>query len=105
MNGSDAVANPGSLQGVRIRLSGALSEAEQTDQSERRAILEFVGGFAANVFHLGGHIMHGAHPSFTPTLLYQAKNHQERGGKKDCLIFVLSRGWSQNRKQVPIDDW
>jgi len=60
MDGSDAVvANPRSLRGVRIWLSGALPEAEQSNESERRAILGFVGEFAASVFHLGGHIMHG----------------------------------------------
>ena len=105
MVGTGMVGNPRSLQGVRVWLSGALPDVEHSSDNERLAIFDFVGGFAASVFQLGGHIMHGAHPTITPILLKQAQIHQARGGKKDCLILVVSRRWSKDRKEVPVDDW
>lgn len=99
------VLRTGSLQGVRVWLSGAVPEPAESTESERNTVLGFVGGFAASVFSLGGHIIHGANPTLTPRLLQEAKSHQERGGKKDCLILVVSRRWSKNRNGVPVDEW
>lgn len=97
--------NAASLTGVRVWLSGSLPEAEASTDRERANILEFVSRFSAKVFQLGGHIIHGSHPSFTPTLLAQASAYQLSGGKKDSLILAVSRFWSKEPQNVPINDW
>jgi len=102
---STSLINPASLAGVRVWLSGSLPEDGTSTEQERAAILEFVSRFSAKVFQLGGHIIHGSHPSFTPTLLKQAISYQRNGGKKDSLILAVSRFWSKNLQHVPIDDW
>lgn len=97
--------NPASLTGVRIWLSGSLPEAKTSTDKERANILDFVSRFSAKVFQLGGHIIHGSHPSLTPTLLEQASAYQKNGGKKDALILAVSRFWSKEPKAVPINNW
>lgn len=97
--------NPASLTGVRIWLSGSLPEPEGSTEQERSAILDFVSRFSAKVFQLGGHIIHGSHPSLTPTLLARAAEHQRNGGKRDALILAVSRHWSKQPGTVPLDDW
>jgi uncharacterized protein len=97
--------NPASLAGVRVWLSGSLPEVKTSTEKERADILEFVSRFSAKVFQLGGHIIHGSHPSFTPTLLEQASAYQKSGGKKDSLILAVSRFWSKQPQSVPLDDW
>lgn len=73
------------LTGLRIWLSGAVPEveAEGPDIEEPvenwkgspldYGILGFVQEFSSLVFKLGGEIIHGCHPSFTPILLQQAR--------------------------------
>jgi hypothetical protein len=90
----------GPLHGTRVWLSGAVPEPDVSTVEERAAILEFVRRFSASVFQQGGHIIHGSHPSLTPTLLEQAERHQERGGNRDCLILAISRLWSKNSPDV-----
>lgn len=94
-----------SLHGIRVWLSGAVPEADGTNEQERKAIEAFVELFASAVFRLGGHIIHGAHPTFTPILLAKAIEHQRHGGKKDCLTLVVSRHWSKDPRKTGIDDW
>lgn len=100
-----ATLNPASLKGVRVWLSGSLPEPGSLSEKEQEAILDFVRRFSALVFRLGGHILHGSHPSFVPVLLEQARVHRENGGKKDCLTLVVSRYWSKDAGKVPIDEW
>jgi patatin-like phospholipase/acyl hydrolase len=97
--------NPTELAGARIWLSGAVPEVEGTTELQRAAIVDFVRRFARQVFKRGGHIVHGSHSSFIPTLLEEANRYQEQGGRKDCLILAVSRYWSKNPQYVPIDDW
>lgn len=94
-----------SLAGARIWLSGSLPESEGSTESECAAILEFVRRFSSAVFRLGGHILHGSHPTFTPALLQETENHQKNGGRKDCLTLVVSRYWSKDPLKVPADEW
>lgn len=98
------VLNPAELAGARIWLSGAVPEVEGTTELQRASIIDFVRRFARRVFEHGGHIVHGSHPSFTPTLLEEAKRYQEQGGRKDCLILAISRYWSKDQF-MPIDEW
>ncbi|WP_296892360.1 CBASS cGAMP-activated phospholipase [Thiobacillus sp.] len=93
----------GPLQGVRIWLSGAVPP--DATEAQRASILAFVGQFAASVFRSGGHILHGSHPSFTPTLLAEADRFVKAEGRKDCLTLVVSRHWSKDAEAVPIQQW
>lgn len=93
----------GRLQGVRIWLSGAVPPDISVSQHD--SILAFVGQFAAKVFRNGGYILHGSHPSFTPTLLNEARKFVEAGGRKDCLTLAVSRYWSKNPDEVIQQNW
>lgn len=93
----------GPLHGVRIWLSGAVPP--DASEAQRNSILDFVGQFAANVFCNGGHILHGSHPSFTPTLLVEADRFIKSEGRKDCLTLVVSRHFSKATDKVPIHEW
>lgn len=100
----DTARDPsGPLHGVRIWLSGAIPP--DINQQQSAALLEFVGQFAATVYRLGGHILHGSHPTFTPTLLTEAKSHRKNGGRKDCLTLAVSKLWSKDTSKVPIQEW
>lgn len=106
MNDSKAfLRNAPPLNGIRVWLSGSLPERDQSTDEERAGILSFVSRFASSIFQSGGYIIHGAHPSLTPTLLTEANAYQERGGKKDCLTLVVSRLWSKDHRAVPTEDW
>lgn len=96
---------PDSLAGARIWLSGAIPEIEGITEAQRSAILDFVRRFARRVFERGGHIVHGSHPSITPTLLEEARRYQGKGGRKDCLILAVSRHFSKNPNNAPPDEW
>lgn len=96
---------PDSLAGARIWLSGAIPEIEGITEAQRSAILDFVRRFARRVFERGGHIVHGSHPSLTPTLLEEARRYQGKGGRKDCLILAVSRHFSKNPNNAPPDEW
>jgi patatin-like phospholipase/acyl hydrolase len=97
--------NPAALAGARIWLSGAVPEAEGATDAQRGAMLDFIRRFARGVFERGGHIVHGSHPSFTPTLLEEARRFQDLSGRKDCLVLAVSRHWSKDPKTVPTDEW
>lgn len=98
-------SSPASLHGVRIWLSGSIPTDDGAADAECEAIREFVTAFSAAVFRLGGHIIHGSHPSPTPILLANAIEHQKAGGKKDCLTLAVSRHWSKDPAKVPLDEW
>lgn len=91
------------IPGARIWLSGAVPP-DATD-AQRASITEFVRRFSSAVFHGGGHILHGSHPSFTPTLLEEAAKHVAGGGRKDCLTLAVSKFWSKDSARVPIQRW
>jgi len=93
----------GSLHGVRIWLAGAIPP--EFSEPQRNAVLEFVRKFAATVYRAGGHIIHGSHPSFTPTLLDEAKKHLQSAGRKDCLTLAVSKHWSNDASIVPVQNW
>ncbi len=97
--------SPSSLHGVRVWLSGSVPPSDTMNEAERKAIEGFVGSFAAEIFRLGGHIIHGSHPTFTPILLDKAIEHQKSGGKRDCLTLAVSRHWSKDTNKVPINEW
>jgi predicted acylesterase/phospholipase RssA len=93
------------LTGVRVWLSGSVPEVSGSTEEERASVLRFVRDFSAKVFKLGGHIIHGSHPSFVPVLLEEAARHRANGGRTDCLTLVVSRYWSKDDKEIPTDEW
>lgn len=99
----NCIVPPNPFHGVRIWLSGAVPPEATYEQ--KAAILEFVERFAATVFQAGGHILHGSHPSFTPTLLAEAQKYRIKGGRKDCLTLAVSKLWSKDLSQVPLREW
>jgi patatin-like phospholipase/acyl hydrolase len=92
------------LSGARIWLSGSIPEGEDVTELQRLAVAEFVRRFSRRVFEHGGYIVHGSHPSFTPILLEQARECQQHGGRKDCLMLVVSQFWSKG-PDFPLTEW
>ncbi len=97
--------NPKTLNGVRVWLSGSLPEEGKIGPDERAAILSFVGRFSESIFRCGGHIIHGSHPSLTPTLLARASAFQSNGGTKDCLTLCVSQFYSKGLDAAPLGEW
>jgi len=64
-----------------------------------------VDRFSETVFKLGGHIIHGSHPTFTETLLRNVDSFQSSGGTKDALTLAVSLHWSKDPKVVPTNEW
>lgn len=96
-------SNTSPLHGVRIWLSGAVPP--EASQLQRDSMIAFIGRFAAAVFRDGGHILHGSHPTFIPTLLDEASKYVSAGGRKDCLTLAVSKYWSKNAELVPVQSW
>jgi patatin-like phospholipase/acyl hydrolase len=82
-----------------------MPEGEGVTETQRASIIDFVRRFSRRVFQRGGHIVHGSHPSLVPTLLEEARLHQDQGGRKDSLILGVSRLWSKNPIDAPVNEW
>ena len=86
------IAQP--LSEFSIGLSGAVPERSSwTEPSLDRAILEFIAFFSSLVLKHGGQLVHGAHPTFTPVILSQAKIHAKRG--KQSVTILISELWAE----------
>lgn len=94
---------PSQLHGVRIWLSGAVPP--DADTRYQSAIRTFVRHFVEQAFRSGAHILHGSHPTFVPILLEEAERHISNGGRRDCLTLAVSRFWSKDSSQVPVQQW
>lgn len=99
----DGTLHGGSLRGVRIWLAGAVP-TEATD-AQKHSIITFVRAFAATVFRDGGHILHGSHPSLVGPLIEEAKTYIAQGGRKDCLTLAVSKYWSKDTANAPVQEW
>jgi hypothetical protein len=87
--------NEQSLEGFSIGLSGAVPERSAwTVPALDRAILEFVSTFSALVLRHGGRIVHGAHPTFTPVIVRQARRHTRAQTPKPVTL-VMSELWAK----------
>ncbi len=96
---------PSSLAGARIWLSGSIPDAGDMTETQRDAIAGFVRQFTRLIFERGGHIVHGSHPSITPILLDEARKYQVQGGSRDRLMLAVSRYFSKNPDNAPVDKW
>lgn len=102
------------LTGMKIWLSGAVPEPEADPPDTEEAvenwsgsqldygILGFVQEFASLVFKLGGEIIHGCHPSFTPILLEQARKFRSDKHGRKKLHLAASNYF---RTESSVDDW
>lgn len=87
-----------SLEQYEIGLSGAVPDRNDwSEPAMDRGILEFVALFSGIVFKYGGRIVHGAHPTFTPIILRQARLQAGHRSRKPVTIVVSdlwARDWS-----------
>src|SRR5262245_28860507 len=90
-----------SLAQYDIGLSGAVPDrGDWSEPAMDRGILEFVALFSGLVFKYGGRIVHGSHPTFTPVILRQARQHS--GGRlRKPVTLVMSDLWARD---LPDDD-
>lgn len=92
------------LAGARIWLSGAIPDpGSYATSTSAIDLTAFVRDFARHVFERGGYIVHGSHPSLTPTLLDVARHHRLNGGRRDCLILGVSRRWSKGDNALSVN--
>src|SRR4051794_24144518 len=86
-----------SLREYSIGLSGAVpGRASWSEPAMDRAILEFVALFSGIVFKYGGIIVHGSHPTFTPVILRQARQHAVARSEKPVRL-VISELWAKTQ--------
>jgi hypothetical protein len=87
------------LRGLNVGLSGAVPDrgaAEPADAERGAAVLGFVARLAALTMANGGRVLHGSHPSLTPTLLAAARDASAARGEaaaapsRPPLILVAS---------------
>jgi hypothetical protein len=84
-----------SLAKFEIGISGAVSGRDSwSEPAMDRAVLEFVSLFSGIVFKYGGRIVHGSHPTFTPVILRQARQHFS-GGSKKPVTLIMSKLWAK----------
>ncbi|EOZ7622886.1 hypothetical protein AB5R26_000990 [Enterobacter mori] len=82
-----------SLHGLEVGISGAIPERSNwSEPAMDRGILEFVSLFSGLVFKYGGRVIHGSHPSFTPIILRQARQHAVNLDKPPVTL-VMSDLW------------
>lgn len=92
------------LHGLRVGLSGAIPEtAEWEGRALDWEILNAVSTLADTVFSGGGHLVHGAHPTFAPRILSLAEPYaRERGAP--VVTFVLSGLFRQEHLAQQLSD-
>ena len=84
-----------SLEQYEVGLSGAVPDRKDwSEPAMDRGILEFVALFSGLVLKYGGRIVHGSHPTFTPILLRQARQHAANRARKPVTL-VMSDLWAR----------
>ena len=85
-----------SLEQYEVGLSGAVPDRNDwSEPAMDRGILEFVALFSGLVFKYGGRIVHGSHPTFTPIILRQARQHADDRPRKPVTL-VMSDLWARD---------
>lgn len=83
-----------SLEQYEVGLSGAVPDRRDwSEPAMDRGILEFVALFSGLVLKYGGRIVHGSHPTFTPIILRQARQHAAKRTRKPVTL-VMSDLWA-----------
>jgi hypothetical protein len=85
--------HPLSLQGLRVGISGAIPEPEESNNIPdlARLTLRFVSQLSSLILDYGGEIVHGTHPTFTPVLADQARSRLGRENPPPPLTLVCSK--------------
>jgi hypothetical protein len=84
-----------SLEHYEVGLSGAVPDRKDwSEPAMDRGILEFVALFSGLVLKYGGRIVHGSHPTFTPIILRQARQHAANRARKPVTL-VMSDLWAR----------
>ena len=92
-----------SLDQYEIGLSGAVPERDEwSEPAMDRGILDFVSNFSGIVFKYGGRIVHGCHPTFTPIILRQARQHAGPRNRKPVTL-VMSDLWARELSAEDIE--
>ena len=90
-----------SLEQYEVGLSGAVPDRKDwSEPAMDRGILEFVALFSGLVLKYGGRIVHGSHPTFTPIILRQARQHAANRARKPVTL-VMSDLWA---RELPKED-
>src|SRR3954465_15485778 len=85
-----------SLEQYDVGLSGAVPDRKDwSEPAMDRGILEFVALFSGLVLKYGGRIVHGSHPTFTPIILRQARQHAGKRMRKPVTL-VISDLWARS---------
>jgi hypothetical protein len=85
-----------SLEQYEVGLSGAVPDRRDwSEPAMDRGILEFVALFSGLVLKYGGRIVHGSHPTFTPIILRQARQHAA-GRTRKPVTLVMSDLWARD---------
>ncbi len=82
-----------SLSGVRIWLSGSVPT--EISEGEKTRIVRFSQTLAREVFRGGGRVVHGCHPSLTPSLLETAREYREATGQRAPLSVLASAAYRE----------
>jgi len=80
--------SPTSISGVRIWLSGAIPNDASPEQATR--LRDFAKALAKLAFREGAQILHGFHPSITPTLLEAAPDYKRASDRSAMLSLFVS---------------
>lgn len=91
-----------SLAGIRIWLSGSIPKGATDEEKER--IRKFVRTFAEHVFHRGGTLIHGTHPTITPSLIDAARKYKSERHDKAGLVLIISRYFSKDPEANSVEE-
>src|SRR3954453_9082379 len=84
-----------SLEHYEVGLSGAVPDRKDwSEPAMDRGILEFVALFSGLILKYGGRIVHGSHPTFTPIILRQARQHASARLRRPVTL-VVSDLWAR----------
>ena len=79
---------PTDLLGARVWLSGSIPDRGVSEEGNR--LKAFVKGLAKAIFREGGQLLHGFHPSITPTLLEAAREYRTARERRAQLVIFVS---------------
>ncbi len=93
-----------SIDGVRIWLSGSISD--DASDKERQRIVEFLRALGKEVYARRGRLVHGSHPTIRDTLVVAAEAFKDTPNGSG-LVLVVSRYYSKkpSESKVNLERW
>jgi patatin-like phospholipase/acyl hydrolase len=80
--------NSSDISGTRIWLSGSIPDDAKPDEATR--LKDFAKALAKSAFLEGAQLLHGFHPSLTPTLLEAAQEYRAANNRRAPLSLFVS---------------